>query len=263
MTSQMLMRQVGLLASIGLLFSVGIAGPAAASTEVPAVGDCLSVDDAFANSSAYEMVDCAENHNSEVYEIVAYPDDAGAPSTLSDEELSAIEEGCSFPAFDDWLGAEVSMPMAIWHWFISVPSDEAWEAGGRDVLCRTVRPTPKYDALVYSGAIPELFAKTPLLDWLLCTAKTPKSGVSNSTSACAKKSKWLLLGGASVKGKVTSKYPKDLQKAADKACASLTKKFAKKGTKPVAALLPKDYVDPKNIFTECFVAVKDWNGKAK
>lgn len=257
------MRHLGLIAATGLVASVGLAAPALASVEDPGVNDCLAVDDAWSAASAFAVVDCAEMHNGEVYEVVAYPDDAGAPSTLDEGQIAEIEESCSRQAFFDWLGADVSIPLAIWRSFISLPSDDAWTAGDRDVLCRTVRPTVKYDPMNYEGAIPELFASSPLLNWLTCTAKTPKSGKPNNSAVCSAKSKWLLVGGMPVKGKVTGKYPKDLQKAANKSCASLGKKYGKKGTKPVAALLPKKWIDPNNVFAECFIPVKSWNGKSK
>jgi hypothetical protein len=237
--------------------------PAQAEEAKVGVGDCLQVDDVWNGTSAYAVVDCAETHNSEVYEIVAYPSDLGAPSTLTDDDLYRIGDACSSEAFDDWLGADVMLPLMIWKWFISVPSEEAWEGGDRDVLCRTMRPTPKYDALNYKGAIPELFASTPVLQWLSCTTKTPKSGAANPTAACGPKSAWLLLGGEPVKGKVTSKYPKDLQAAADKACLAEVKRYAKPGTKAVAALLTRDNVSNDWIYADCYIPVKSWNGKVQ
>jgi hypothetical protein len=258
-------RRIGIaaIASLGLL-APALAGSAANAEEVPPeVGDCLMVDDAFSPTSPYSVVDCAETHNSEIYEIAAYPSNMGAPSTLSDEEFSAIEDECSFQAFDEWLGAEVYLPMKLWSWLITVPTDDAWAAGNRDVMCRTLRPTPSYEALNYRGAIPELLAAGPVLDWLSCSSKAPKSGKDNLTAACTSKSKWLLLGGEQVKGKVTSKYPKDLQAAADKACKKLVAKYGNKGTKGSAALLTKRNVSNEWIYAECFIPLKDWNGKVK
>ncbi len=240
-----------------------LAGPVQADEAEPAVGDCLQVDDIWSATSTYTIVDCAETHNSEVYEIVAYPGDLGAPSTLTDDDLTRIGDACSPQAFDAWLGADVMLPLAIWWWLGSVPSDEAWEAGDRDVLCRTMRPTPQYDALNYKGAIPDLFASTPVLQWLTCATKSPKSGARNLTAACGPKSAWLLLGGELVKGKVTSQYPKDVQAAADKACQAKAKRYANPGTKAVAALLPRDSVSNGGIYADCFIPVKSWNGRVK
>jgi hypothetical protein len=240
-----------------------VSAPAQAEEPKPAIGDCLQVDDAWSGTSTYTIVDCAETHNSEAYEIAMYPSRLGPPSTLSDDDLWQLSDECSDEAFYAWLGADVWLPMSVWSYFVSVPSDEAWEAGDRDLLCRTLRPTPKYDALDYKGAIPELFASTPRLQWLTCMTKAPKSGADNRTVACNAKSPWLLLGGAPVKGKVTAKYPKDLQAAADKACASSFKRYGKKGTKGVAALLSKRSVGGGRVFTECFIPVKSWNGKVK
>lgn len=262
MTPLTLNRRFGLLAAAALVAASLVGTPALAEEPVPEVSDCLIVDDPWNSWSTYSIVDCAESHNSEVYEVVAYPADLGAPSSLTDEEAWAIGDECSSETFDAWLGSEeVFLPMKVWSWFITLPSDEQWDAGNRSVLCRTIRPTPSYDALSYTGALPELFASTPVFDWLSCTKKAPKSGKDNPTAACTSKSTWLLLGGARVKGKVTSKYPKDLQKAADKACAKNVKRYGKKGTKGVAALLSKAHVSNDSIYAECFIPVAGWNGK--
>jgi hypothetical protein len=263
MTSHTRTRHFGLFAAAALVASALIGSTAQADEPRPEIGDCLQVDDAFSGTSGFTVVDCIEMHNSEVYEVVAYPDDLGAPSTLTDQELSGLGDECSWEAFDAWLGADVMLPLKIWSWLISVPSDEAWEAGDRDILCRTVRPTPRYDALNYKGAIPDLFASTPVLQWLSCTTKAPKSGADNPTASCGAKSVWLLLGGEQVKGKVTAKYPKDLQAAADKACQAEAKRYAKPGTKAVAALLSKVNVSNEWIYADCYIPVKNWNGKVK
>jgi hypothetical protein len=266
MTLLQQVRHIGLLASAtALLVGMAAAPPASASAEEPAVGDCLDINDAWSSWSVYSVVDCTESHNSEVYEIVAYPADLGAPSTLTDEEAYAISDECSYEAFDSWLGSQdVFLPMKIWSWFIALPTDEQWDDGNRSVLCRTLRPTPSYDALSYRGALPDLFAGTPVIKWLSCTTKNPRSGADNPTVACTSKSKWLLLGGSRVKGKVTSKYPKDLQKNADKACAKNVKKYGKKGTKGIAALLSKqNSLQIGAVYAECFIPVASWNGKVK
>jgi hypothetical protein len=74
---------------------------------------------------------------------------------------------------------------------------------------------------------------------------------------------WLLLGGEKVKGKVTAKYPRDLQAAADKACRMEAKRYAKPGTQVVAALLSKGNVSNEWIYADCYIPVKSWNGRVK
>lgn len=257
-------RHIGLIATTAVMVagSALVAVPTQAAEAGIQIGDCVMVDDAWSGTSTFTIVDCAVTHNGEVYDIVAYPVNAGAPSTLSEDEISSIEDECSREAFDAWLGSDATLPLRIWRFFISVPSDAAWEAGDRDVACRSMRPTSRNEALSYTGAIPALLVSTPLQGWLNCMMKAPKSGGKNESANCTPKSAWLLLGGVRVKGKITANYPKDLQSAADKACGSLVKRFGKKGTKGLAALLPKDWVDPSFIFTECFIPLSAWNGKA-
>ena len=265
MTSLAHARRIGLIATavLGLTASALLAGPSQAAETPVAVGDCLDVEDSWSSTSPYTVVDCETEHNGEVYDIVPYPTRAGAPSTLSEEEISRISDECSFMAYDAWLGKDISLPTRIWSWFVSLPSDDAWADGDREVLCRTMRPTPNYEALRYAGTIPDLIASTPIEQWLNCMPKAPKSGKPNPTRACDAKTPWLLLGGEPVKGKVTAKYPKDLQAAADKACASVGKRYGKKGTKPIAALLPKSSVASGSVYTECFIPMKQWNGKVR
>lgn len=265
MTSLAHARRIGLIATavVGLTASALLAAPSQAAETPVAVGDCLDVEDSWSNTSPYTVVDCEAEHNGEVYDIVPYPTRAGAPSTLSEEEISRISDECSFIAYDAWLGKDISLPTRIWSWFVSLPSDDAWADGDREVLCRTMRPTASYQALRYTGAIPDLIASTPIEQWLNCMPKAPKSGKPNPTRACDAKTPWLLLGGEPVKGKVTAKYPQDLQAAADKACVSAGKAYAKKGTKPIAALLPKSSVASGSVYTECFIPMTQWNGKVR
>ena len=265
MTSLARARRIRLIAAAALGLTAGalLVGPTQAAETPVQVGDCLDVEDSWSSTSTYAVVDCEAEHNAEIYDIVPYPTRADAPSTLSEEEISRISDECSFIAYDAWLGKEISLPTRIWSWFVSLPSDDAWADGDREVLCRTMRPTASYEALRYTGAIPDLIASTPIEQWLNCMPKAPKSGKPNPTRACDAKTPWLLLGGEPVKGTVTAKYPKDLQTAADKACVSAGKRYGKKGTKPIAALLPKSSVASGSVYTECFIPMKQWNGKVR
>lgn len=242
---------------------IAVPPTASAAPRSPAVGDCLAIEDPASAWSPSKVVDCAELHDSEVYDIVAYPANAGAPSTLSDNEVWAVSDECSYAARWAWLGAEPELPLSLWFWPVTLPTDDQWASGSREVLCRVVRPDASGGAMQYRGSIPRSFAAGPLLPWLYCANGTPKSGADNPQGPCSKKSKWLNVGGQRVKGKVTSNYPRDLQRVADKKCAKLAKEYGKRGTKARAALLDKELIDPGWIFTECFIPVTRWNGKVK
>ena len=258
------LRSVALsgVVALGLIAPALLSSPGYADESTPAVGDCLRAQDTWSPTSPIEVVECTEKHNSEVFQVAPYPSDVGPPSSLTENELYALGGTCSPRAFAAWLGAKVELPMRIVR-AISVPTQAEWDAGSRYILCRTLLPNAKWEPRDYVGEIPELFSSTPVFSWLNCLTKAPKSGQSDSSPpvACTSKSKWLLLGGAKVKGKITDQYPNDLQSAADKACAPLVKKFGTKGATGLAALLAKEYVSPGSIWAECYVPVASWNGK--
>ena len=127
-----------------------------------------------------------------------------------------------------------------------------------------------YEATPGSGFAPkyisessELFKSLPLLDWVNCVKGTPKSGKWASWSPCTSKTKWLVVEGIQVKGKITANYPKDMQAKADALCAKQAKPFLKKGAKtaPVAGLGPKKDSPQGDPFGDCFIALTEWNGK--
>jgi len=265
MTSHRAVRQIGLIASVALgLAAASLVGVPSQAAEPPAkIGSCLDVREGLSNTSTYKIVDCEAKHNSEVFDIVAYPSGAGAPSTLTESEIDDISQECSYSSYQKWLGKKIELPLRLWWFFVSLPSDETWSDGDRNVLCRTVRPTDRYDAMRYTGSIPKLINSTPIEGWLNCLSKAPKSGGMNKPRSCGAKSTWLLIGGEQVKGEVTSKYPQDLQPAADKKCAPYAKKYGKKGAKVTAALLPKKVVGSGPAYTECFIQRAQWNGKVR
>ena len=232
----------------------------------PAVDACLEVprDRAFDAAAPFEVVDCAEPHNAQVFERAAYPDDLGAPSTISDRVYELFGKTCNYDNYLSWLGAaKVSLPIRGYT-IPRLPSDDEWEAGARWVACSAFIPDAKGNLTPLEGSLPALFASTPILDWLLCVAGTPKSGQWNQPVSCTGSAKWLFVAGGQVKGKIGKKYPKDLQAKADAMCAKYAKPFLKNGakSKAVAGLGPKADFPDGNPFADCFIVKADWNGKA-
>ena len=261
-------RAVALVACLALGAStlVAASGAAQAETVAPEVNDCLEI----ANDSFWEMdaavsiVDCTEPHNAEVYATLAYPDDAGAPSTIVDKVWELFGGDCTQgPAFA-WLGASTKtrMPLRLYT-MPRLPTDEEWEAGARWVACAAARPGSGSNVETLTGTLPELFKSLPMLDWVNCIKGTPKSGKWIPWAPCTSKAKWLVIDGVQVKGKITANYPKDLQAKANAACAKQAKPYLKKGAKtaPIAGLGPKKDFPEGNPFADCFIALAEWNGK--
>lgn len=250
----------------GALVAAALTAPAiaSASEESPAVGDCLVVEKGTVWSFYGEtsFVACDEAHESEVYEVIAYPQGEGAPSSIGERAWELFGEACSYTAFEDYLGTSSwKMPPRVYRAF-RLPTDEQWEAGADWVLCTTVRPSAKGEPVAYSDTLPSLLADGPTLAFLTCLNKNPKSGKWNNGSTCTSKSKWLLISGVGFRAKVTGKYPKDVQKKADGMCAKNAKGLLSKKSKAFAALGPKEEMTGGEVYAECFIVLKDWNGKS-
>ena len=251
---------------LGASALVAASSAAQAETVAPEVNDCLEVaeDSFWQYDTPISVVDCAEPHNAEVYATVAYPDDAGAPSTIADKVWELFGGDCTQgPAFA-WLGASTKtrMPLRLYT-MPRLPTDEEWEAGARWVVCAAARPASGSNVETLTGTMPELFKSLPLLDWVNCVKGTPKSGKWASWTPCTSKTKWLVIEGVQVKGKVTGSYPKDLQAKGDAMCAKVAKKYLKPGAKtaPIAGLGPKKDFPQGDPFADCFIALAEWNGK--
>ena len=264
----MVMRRVIATVSAAALAASALAfvgATAQAEETAPTVGDCLVIDknSFFAYYGDATVVPCEDDHQSEVYEVVAYPAGEGAPSTIADRAWELFGEECSYAAREAYLG--------VGDWFVPprvggafrLPSDEQWENGADWVLCITYRPDAKGAPSTYSGKLPDLIADSPSVDLLNCLNAEPKSGKWNRTVPCSKKAKWLMIIGVGFKGKPSGTYPADVQKKADSLCAKNAKKLIAKGAKAVvkAGLGPKKDMAEGEIFGECFLAFKDWNGK--
>lgn len=250
--------------ALGASLLVGLGGVASAADRDPTVNDCLAVDGELWDSMApFAVVDCAEQHNSEVILMMDYPADAGEPSSIADRVLEYFGDQCTYDVAYEWLGAsKVKLPIAF-NWWVHLPSDAQWEAGARWAVCSSIRPGPKGVPMSYTGELPKIFASTPLKDWAVCAPGTPKSGKWTDAIPCTAKSKWLIINGIGFKGTPSKKYPKDVQAKANAMCAKNAKAFLKKGakTKPLAGLGPAKDFPPGEIFGDCFIAYKEWNGK--
>jgi hypothetical protein len=75
----------------------------------------------------------------------------------------------------------------------------------------------------------------------------------------------MAINGILIKGTPSKNYPRDVQAKADALCAKKAKPFVKKGskTKPIAGLGPAKDFPPGEIFADCFIAYRDWNGRGR
>jgi len=245
-----------------------VAQPAAVAEEAaPTVGDCLVIEKGtlFDFYGETTSVPCAKTHQSEVYEVIAYPEDEGAPSTIGDRAWELFGTQCTYMSREAYLGTgSWKLPVRVYGAF-RLPSDEQWETGARWVLCTTYRPNAKFEPMSYKRDLPTLLADSPGLDFLSCLNGTPKTGRWNDDVPCTKKAKWIVIAGVGFKGKPSKAYPKDVQKKADGLCAKNSKGLLVKGAKtpPRAGLGPKSDMLDGEIYADCYVPFKEWNGKVR
>ena len=103
-------------ACLALASTALVAGTTVAQAETaPVAGDCINVEgDPWDSTAPFTLVDCAESHNSDVIKVLAYPADAGAPSTIKDQVWGIFDGQCTRNDVLKWLGAEkVKMPFLI------------------------------------------------------------------------------------------------------------------------------------------------------
>ena len=240
---------------------------AVAEETAPTVGDCLVIQKGtlFEFYGETTVVPCAEAHQSEVVEVIPYPEDEGAPSSIADRAWELFGGQCTYQSREDYLGTgSWRLPVRVYGAF-RLPTDDQWEAGARWVLCTTYRPDAKFEPMSYKGDLPTLLAGSPGLEFLSCLNGTPKTGQWNDDVPCTKKAKWIVIMGVGFKGKPSNTYPKDVQKKADGLCAKRTKGLAVKGAKTPAraGLGPKSDMTDGSIYGDCYMAFKEWNGKIR
>ena len=262
------LRRLGALSgavalTAGLL--VGASTTASAGFE-PRVGDCMRVPLGTyytgAAGSAYLTTCTGSDHNAQIYSIVRYPSNLPKPSALGNRLWSDVAPLCKLEVANRWLGAaKVSMPLRVERSF-AVPSDDAWKIGEAYVRCFLGIPDAQGTPANFTGSLRTRFAQGPLSAWLNCLASAPKSGQWSTETPCGPRSKWLQIDDVVVQGRITSKYPRDLQAKADAVCQKSARPLLKKGSgaKAVAGLGPKADMGSGPAFAECFIPYREWNG---
>jgi hypothetical protein len=118
-------RAVLVSIALGASLLIGAGATAQAAEGDPVVNDCLVVDgDLWDSMAPFEIVHCAEAHNSEVIRVMEYPDDAGAPSTIADRVSEYVGDQCTFDVARTWLGAgSIDLPLSF-RWWVRLPTNE-------------------------------------------------------------------------------------------------------------------------------------------
>ena len=163
-----------------------------------------------------------------------------------------------------WLGApsDTTLPLRV-TLMPRLPSERQWEAGARWVVCTASHPKPSNYGAETTGTLPDLFASTPRIQWVNCPREAPVSGRFSFPVGCTADSPWMYTGSFTVAGKVTKKYPRDLQAKANEVCSKESAAVAKPGARVSAfgALFPRNHVAKRDPYAECFIPLADWNGK--
>lgn len=242
----------------------GTSGTDAAEVVVPQLDDCLlaDIDDAWDVQASIQVLDCSEVHNAQVFKTLPYPQSGERPSDLLKGNTFEWMQACSQDQVLAWLGAprETTIPLRLVLMF-RLPTDRQWEAGARWVICTASHPHPSSYGADTRGTLPEKFASTPRIQWVQCVDGLPPHGKFSFPLGCTSSSRWLFTGNVKVEGKVTRRYPVDLQAKANAACATSSAAFAKAGprVKAVGVLFPKRHVFKRDPYAECFIPLAEWN----
>ena len=122
------------------------AGPPPGATEVGLreleVGDCFDlVDDPMAADRAVWLLDCAEPHTHEVYDVLDYEGEGaggGEPYPGVPVVQNWAEEQC-YARFEGFVGTRWTLSeLEIEVWW---PSEESWDLMDRSVICTVFSPT--------------------------------------------------------------------------------------------------------------------------
>jgi hypothetical protein len=264
----MRIRSIAVLtASLALAAGVLSFTSPASAAEAPAVGDCLrdsnrSFWDPFTPA---KTVDCSQSHTAEVTHVGTYPDELPAPSEVGDQIYDYWDQMCPFSKTKGYLQKSQPKIVVRTSGALKLPTDEQWAQGDRAVACIVVVPTLKGKHQSWKGSLPGLLAGGTFTQFLGCQRSKPKTGVWVDHGPCTSAKQWLLVAGVSVKGKATSDpYPgAAVQKAAEKACAKVAKKYTKKGTSVtfVASVAPEELWNDGVRFAECTIPYANYNGK--
>jgi hypothetical protein len=111
------------------------------------VGDCMRDSAGEASLDSVQIVDCAEPHEFEVYASVALPGDrfpgAAAIDELADPQCRA--------AFEALIGIPRENSRLAYD--LVYPTQESWQAGDREVLCRVAEPDGRGGTLTRTGSL--------------------------------------------------------------------------------------------------------------
>jgi len=98
------------------------------------VGDCFNYSELTEENPAAPTINCAEEHEGEVY----YIGDLEGSDTLTPEDIDALADNACYAAFEPYVG--VPFFESAYLYLAFVPTEEAWQNGDRNLLCILVSP---------------------------------------------------------------------------------------------------------------------------
>ncbi len=93
------------------------------------VGQCFNDPDSFEEVANVDIVECAEPHDNEVFELFDIPD-GDFPGDVAVGETAV--EGC-LAAFDPYVGRDYASSAYDIRYL--VPTSDTWSSGDREVVC--------------------------------------------------------------------------------------------------------------------------------
>lgn len=252
--------------------SVAAAAAAPSTTE----GECLPTFSPLQGQATGAAVPCEGEHQAEVFGTGTAPDDLGLPSDAvmipqyAAQWCAAADGTSATDRMLKYLGisaATIPTRLAIG---VSLPTDEEWLAGVREVGCAMAVVDAPADALPqatsWSGRAPTVTANSGA-QWVLgCSPSKPVSGSAVSNVACTTGG-WLLVDQSEeVSGNAGTPYPgAALQAAADEACQPVAGAWSGNSeitTSSYTAVLPTEVLwTSGSNGASCWIALSAWSGE--
>jgi hypothetical protein len=114
------------------------------------VGDCMNDTGETTDISSVPIIDCAEEHDAEVY---ATKDIKGDSYPGRDEVDVAADKIC-VDEFEKFTGIDYEAPEAVLlvYWVLT-PSEETWGVGDREVVCSIVQYDENSEVVKVTGSL--------------------------------------------------------------------------------------------------------------
>jgi len=114
------------------------------------VGDCMNDTGENTDISSVPLIDCAEEHDAEVYAT----EDIKADSFPGSAEVSDAADKICVDEFKDFVGIDYDDPEAVLlDYWVLTPTEETWAVGDHEVVCSIAQYDENGDVVKVTGSL--------------------------------------------------------------------------------------------------------------